>query len=186
VSGDVICRACGERRSVTVGDVLTERQVRKIFESVSLRYPRLTLAGVRHPSIASLEQGVGGLSERKRANRLARVGSAIALVEEVEEVIGENLRRRWGWDGKLDASEGGTGHDTSGDRAVAALDRVLARARSFEEAWEREGRTREALTDTPWDCAGQDLARELSLLAGEREFLQVARTLLEARTEGGS
>jgi hypothetical protein len=66
-------------------------------------------------------------------------------------------------------------------RPVTALDRVLGRVHGYEQTWDRFGRDPRRLWRTPWEHRGRDLAQDLNRLAGVREFLQVARTLLHER-----
>jgi hypothetical protein len=58
---------------------------------------------------------------------------------------------------------------------------VLGRVHDYEQAWERFDRDPKRLWRSPWEYAGRVLADDLSTLAGVREFLQVACTLLHER-----
>ena len=187
VGADFICRACQARWEPTIAEAFGGEEAfwhaaADINDKVRLLYPTCVLSGVRHPQPGDLELGLAGLSERKLRNRLGKTADAIALIGEVERIVAENLLRDWDWDGKPDserAFERQAG--LSGERAVAALDRMLKRTEDFEGMWQRRGRLPEALQRTPWEFPGRQLARDIGLFAAEREFLQVAQTLLSER-----
>lgn len=184
VSGDVICRACGERRGPTVEELVSPGDIAAIFAGAALHFPTNGFIGLHHPTLEALQEGLGGLSERRVRNRLpSKLNAGITLLEEVEQITAENLLQEWDWDGRTEDDMGTGQHlrDMPGHRAVDALDRILGRLRHFEETWESQGRKRETLWRTPWEFAGRDVARDLPILTNEREFLQAARTLLEER-----
>jgi hypothetical protein len=147
-----------------------------------LRSPGSALDRVQvFPTARSLERGIAALSELKLRNRIAKLEAATVLVEQSEQIVAENLRAEWNWDGRIEHRLGKRDTDVSGDRAVRILDRTLKAASNFEYAWEGQGRRPESLRRTSWEYAGKQVAQDLGTLVEVREFLQAARTLLAER-----